>query len=628
MSQFDWSGGAINTSVKTGTQLGSDLNDWKNAVDTSNSGTGRPSYAGSGMVWLDTTTAASWQYKFYDGTSDISLFTIDSTAQTATISPAIISGATTVTAVPTDYVLISDTSDGGSIKKSLVSTLAGSITPPGSSTDRAITLWSGTLGATLLSSTPIVSSFGALSLSNTTNSSTTSLLNLTVAGTTQDLAIKMVGVGSSPTVTIGLPGASNTFEGYVGATLSGTRLFSFDRTNQSATLDGALTVTGIISSGSGVEVITTAAGKLKFSAVEQAGATEGQTMSWNNSGGVWEPRTPTGSGDMILASAQTNTGAKTFNTATLLLNNVAGTFTGQFTNTNTADRTYTLPDAAGTMLLLNTDYGTPSALVLTNATGYEGTSVISTGETGATKFLREDGDGTSSWQAVTGFGDMVLADVQTVTGAKTFNDTKLFLRNSAGTFNGSFVNTNTADRIYTLPDASASLLYSGGDGGTPSALVGTNITGIPTSAVDSGTFADARIASSNITQHIADIKPTETIMVALGDESTALTASTSVRKTSLRMPYAFTLTDIMATLGTAGTGATVIMDVHMNGTSIMTTDKCDIETGEFTTETATTPPALTTTALTANALIELFVDQVGSTIAGASPTVYLIGNRT
>ena len=30
--------------------------------------------------------------------------------------------------------------------------------------------------------------------------------------------------------------------------------------------------------------------------------------------------------------------------------------------------------------------------------GYEGTAVVSTGESGATKFLREDGDGTCSWQ--------------------------------------------------------------------------------------------------------------------------------------------------------------------------------------------------------------------------------------
>jgi hypothetical protein len=45
--------------------------------------------------------------------------------------------------------------------------------------------------------------------------------------------------------------------------------------------------------------------------------------------------------------------------------------------------------------------------VLTNDAGYltavpaqEGTSILSTGEVGGTKFLREDGDGTSSWQAV------------------------------------------------------------------------------------------------------------------------------------------------------------------------------------------------------------------------------------
>ena len=36
----------------------------------------------------------------------------------------------------------------------------------------------------------------------------------------------------------------------------------------------------------------------------------------------------------------------------------------------------------------------------TDAETPEGTAVKSTGESGGTKFLREDGDGTSSWQAV------------------------------------------------------------------------------------------------------------------------------------------------------------------------------------------------------------------------------------
>ena len=39
----------------------------------------------------------------------------------------------------------------------------------------------------------------------------------------------------------------------------------------------------------------------------------------------------------------------------------------------------------------------------------EGTAVLSTGEVGGTKFLREDGDGTCSWQAPAGSGDMLAA---------------------------------------------------------------------------------------------------------------------------------------------------------------------------------------------------------------------------
>ena len=60
--------------------------------------------------------------------------------------------------------------------------------------------------------------------------------------------------------------------------------------------------------------------------------------------------------------------------------------------------------------------------------------------------------------AAAGTGDMVLADVQTVTGAKTFENTTLLLRNVADTFNGSFVNTNTADRVYTLQDEAGTIV--------------------------------------------------------------------------------------------------------------------------------------------------------------------------
>jgi len=44
------------------------------------------------------------------------------------------------------------------------------------------------------------------------------------------------------------------------------------------------------------------------------------------------------------------------------------------------------------------------------AMSIEGAAVISTGEAGGTKFLREDGDGTSSWQAIAGGGDALVAN--------------------------------------------------------------------------------------------------------------------------------------------------------------------------------------------------------------------------
>jgi hypothetical protein len=86
----------------------------------------------------------------------------------------------------------------------------------------------------------------------------------------------------------------------------------------------------------------------------------GTLISFGNGGG---------SGDMILSAVQTVTGAKTFNDTKLLLRNVANTFSAQFTNTITAARTYTLPDATGTVALTSdlSSYATTAAV----AAGYQ-----------------------------------------------------------------------------------------------------------------------------------------------------------------------------------------------------------------------------------------------------------------
>ena len=73
-----------------------------------------------------------------------------------------------------------------------------------------------------------------------------------------------------------------------------------------------------------------------------------------------------------------------------------------------------------TLKLNNVPVITESAGVATVATALvqEGTGINSTGESGGTKFLREDGDGTSSWQAagspsITDNGNAVAITIDT-----------------------------------------------------------------------------------------------------------------------------------------------------------------------------------------------------------------------
>lgn len=77
---------SINPNTTSGNQLATLLNNFKDAYVSSNSGTSRPSALQAGGTWLDTTSPTSWILKMYDGTDDISLFTIDLAANVASIT--------------------------------------------------------------------------------------------------------------------------------------------------------------------------------------------------------------------------------------------------------------------------------------------------------------------------------------------------------------------------------------------------------------------------------------------------------------------------------------------------------------------------------------------------------------
>lgn len=117
----------------------------------------------------------------------------------------------------------------------------------------------------------------------------------------------------------------------------------------------------------------------------------------------------------------------------------------------------------------------------------------------------------------------------------------------------------------------------------------------------------------------------EVIIIALGDETTNAATGTAV--VTIRMPYAFTLSDVRASCVTAPTGATATIDINESGATILST-KITIDATEKTSETAATPPVISDTALANDAEISIDIDQVGSTVAGAGYKVYLIGKQT
>jgi hypothetical protein len=147
------------------------------------------------------------------------------------------------------------------------------------------------------------------------------------------------------------------------------------------------------------------------------------------------------------------------------------------------------------------------------------------------------------------------------------------------------------------------------------------------SAVDDlavGSNGQVLVAASGETLGLAWQGQSEVIGVACSDETTDLATGTGV--VTFRMPFAMTLTAVRASVTTAPTGSTVIVDINEGGTSVLST-KLSIDASEKTSTTAATAAVISDSALADDAEITIDIDQVGSTVAGAGLKVWLIGTR-
>lgn len=116
--------------------------------------------------------------------------------------------------------------------------------------------------------------------------------------------------------------------------------------------------------------------------------------------------------------------------------------------------------------------------------------------------------------------------------------------------------------------------------------------------------------------------PTESIIVAVDDETTAITTGTA--KVTFRMPYAFTLSAVRASLTTASSSGAPQVDINEGGASILST-RILIDQGATTSVGSSPQPVISDSALADNAEMTIDIDAAGTGAAGLK--VYLIGNR-
>ena len=119
-----------------------------------------------------------------------------------------------------------------------------------------------------------------------------------------------------------------------------------------------------------------------------------------------------------------------------------------------------------------------------------------------------------------------------------------------------------------------------------------------------------------------NLRVLETIGISVVSESTTLTTGTAKR--TFRMPFAFTVTGVRASLSTASSSGIPTVDINEGGTTILST-KLTIDANELTSTTAVNAAVVSDTALADDAEITIDIDVAGTGAKGLK--VYINGYR-
>tara|TARA_R110002020_G_scaffold463476_1_gene683558 strand:- start:997 stop:1434 length:438 start_codon:yes stop_codon:yes gene_type:complete len=136
-------------------------------------------------------------------------------------------------------------------------------------------------------------------------------------------------------------------------------------------------------------------------------------------------------------------------------------------------------------------------------------------------------------------------------------------------------------------------------------------------------FLSALIDSTDEVVQANDL--VQSFIIAASDETSNL--ATGNNKVRIRMPYAFTLTAVRASVNTAPTGSTISIQITEAGSDILSTP-ITIDASETTSVTAASSPVISDSSLADDSIIGIDIDQVGSSNTGVGLKVTLIGYKT
>lgn len=211
-----------------------------------------------------------------------------------------------------------------------------------------------------------------------------------------------------------------------------------------------------------------------------------------------------------------------------------------------------------------------------SAGSVEGTAVLSTGETGGVKFLREDGDGTCSWQTITGGGDALVANPLSQFAATTSSQLAGVISDETGS--GALV-------FATSPTLVTPLL------GTPTSGVLTNCTGTA-----SGLTAGNVTTNANLTGPITSVGNATSIasQTGTGTKFVVDTSPTLVTPV-LGVATATSINKVTLTAPATSATLTLIDGTTLTGPSATGTIATLAGTETFTNKTLTSPTLTTPT---------------------------------